>query len=113
MGAVDAVQLSKTALFRGAAPREVEEMLACLGGRRRSFAKGETIYRTGEVVNVGLPSITDTIQAVPEDMAISDDGKTLTFTCIVDERSTGQQTGAYHYTITLDTGAISFEVTGQ
>ncbi len=55
MGAVDAVQLSKTALFRGAAPREVEEMLACLGGRRRSFAKGETIYRTGErVTALGL-----------------------------------------------------------
>lgn len=55
MGAVDAVQLSKTALFRGAAPREVEEMLACLGGRRRSFAKGETIYHTGErVTALGL-----------------------------------------------------------
>lgn len=55
MGAVDAVQLSKTALFRGAAPREVEEMLACLGGRRRSFAKGEIIYRTGErVTALGL-----------------------------------------------------------
>ena len=55
MGAVDAVQLPKTALFRGAAPREVEEMLACLGGRRRSFAKGETIYRTGErVTALGL-----------------------------------------------------------
>ena len=55
MGAVDAVQMSKTALFRGAAPREVEEILACLGGRRRSFDKGETIYRTGErVTALGL-----------------------------------------------------------
>ena len=89
------------------------------GGSGGEFRSLTLVYKpgsakgAGEVVNVGLPSITDTIQAVPEDMAISDDGKTLTFTCIVDERSTGQQTGAYHYTITLDTGAISFEVTGQ
>lgn len=89
------------------------------GGSGGEFRSLTLVYKpgsakgAGEVVNVGLPSITDTIQAVPEDMALSDDGKTLTFTCIVDERSTGQQTGAYHYTITLDTGAISFEVTGQ
>ena len=64
----------------------------------------------GETVSVGLPSITDTIQAAPEDLALSADGKTLTFTCVVDERSTGQQVGTYHYTITLETGAIRFEV---
>ena len=64
----------------------------------------------GETVNVGLPSITDTIQAEPEGMALSADGKTLTFTCVVDERSTGQQVGTYYYTITLETGAIRFEV---
>ena len=64
----------------------------------------------GETVNVGLPSITDTIQAAPEGMALSADGKTLTFTCVVDERSTGQQAGTYHYAITLETGEIRFEV---
>ena len=64
----------------------------------------------GETVNVGLPSITETIQAEPEGMALSADGKTLAFTCVVDERSTGQQVGTYHYTITLETGAIRFEV---
>ena len=64
----------------------------------------------GETTSVGLPSITETIQAEPEGMALSADGKTLTFTCVVDERSTGQQVGAYHYTITLETGAIRFEV---
>ena len=64
----------------------------------------------GETVNVGLPQISDTAQAAPEDMALSADGKTLTFTCVVDERSTGQQAGAYHYTITLETGEIRFEV---
>lgn len=64
----------------------------------------------GETVNVGLPQISDTAQAAPEDMALSADGKTLTFTCVVDERSTGQQAGAYHYAITLETGEIRFEV---
>ena len=64
----------------------------------------------GETVNVGLPSITDTIQAEPEGMALSADGKTLAFTCVVDERSTGQQAGTYHYAITLETGEIRFEV---
>ena len=72
--------------------------------------KPDSAKGAGETVNVGLPSITDTIKAVPEDLALSADGKTLTFTCIVDERSTGQQVGTYHYTITLDTGAIWFEV---
>ena len=67
----------------------------------------------GETVNVGLPQISDTAQAAPEDMALSADGKTLTFTCVVDERSTGQQAGAYHYTITLETGEIRFEVAEQ
>ena len=44
------VSLSKTALFRGATPREVEEMLACLGAAQRHFSKGELICRTGDVV---------------------------------------------------------------
>ena len=65
----------------------------------------------GETVNVGLPQITDTTQAAPEGMAISADGKTLTFTCTVDQSSTGQETGTYHYTIPLDTGAVAFEIT--
>ena len=83
------------------------------GGEFRSLTlvyKPGTAKGAGEVVNVGLPSITDTIQAVPEDMALSDDGKTLTFTCTVDERSAGQQVGAYHYAITLETGEIRVEV---
>ena len=65
----------------------------------------------GETTSVGLPSITETIQAAPEDLAISADGKTLTFTCTVDERSTGQQVSTYHYTIPLDTGAVACEIT--
>ena len=83
------------------------------GGEERSLVlvfKPDSAKGAGETVNVGLPSITDTIQAAPEDLALSADGKTLTFTCVVDERSTGQQAGAYHYTITLETGEIRFEV---
>ncbi len=47
---MDFVNLSKTALFRGATPREVEEMLACLGASQRHFSKGELICRAGDVV---------------------------------------------------------------
>lgn len=43
--------LSGTALFQGAAPQEVEEMLACLGAEQRCFSKGEMIYRAGDVVS--------------------------------------------------------------
>ena len=60
---------------------------------------------------MGLPQISDTAQAAPEGMAISADGKTLTFTCTVKQSSTGQETGTYHYTIPLDTGAVAFEIT--
>lgn len=74
------------------------------------FKPGST-RGAGETTSVGLPSITETIQAAPEDLAIGADGKTLTFTCTVDERSTGQQVSTYHYTIPLDTGAVAFEIT--
>ena len=83
------------------------------GGEDRSLVlvfKPGSAKGAGETVNVGLPQISDTAQAAPEDMAISADGKTLTFTCTVDERSAGQQVGVYHYTVTLATGAIWFEV---
>ena len=47
---MDFIGLSKTALFRGATPREVEVMLSCLGAEVRQFSKGAMIYRTGDVV---------------------------------------------------------------
>mgnify|MGYP001025194655 FL=1 len=47
---MDFIGLSKTALFRGATPQEVETMLTCLGAETRQFPKGEMIYRTGDVV---------------------------------------------------------------
>ena len=47
---MDYIGLSKTALFRGATPGEVEEMLSCLSAERRGFAKGEMVCRMGDVV---------------------------------------------------------------
>ena len=47
---IDYIEVSKTALFRGATPQEVETMLSCLGAEVRQFSKGEMIYRTGDVV---------------------------------------------------------------
>ena len=84
------------------------------GGEFRSLTlvyKPGSAKGAGETVNVGLPQISDTAQAAPEGMAISADGKTLTFTCTVKQSSTGQETGTYHYTIPLDTGAVAFEIT--
>ena len=42
--------LSRTPLFLGAQPEEVAAMLSCLGAERRRYAKGDRIYRTGDVV---------------------------------------------------------------
>ena len=47
---MNALLLSKTPLFRGASPEEVEAMLACVGVEHRRYAKGALILRTGEVV---------------------------------------------------------------
>lgn len=47
--------ISKSALFRGIDPGQVEGMLNCLQGRVGAYRKGERIYRTGELVSeVGL-----------------------------------------------------------
>lgn len=47
---METAALCLTPLFRGTSPQETEEMLACLGAERRSFAKGERIYRAGDTV---------------------------------------------------------------
>lgn len=47
---MDAIALSKTALFLGASPQEVTDMLACLGAWQREYVKGALIYRAGDVV---------------------------------------------------------------
>lgn len=52
---MDFISISKTALFRGATPQEVEGMLTCLNAERRCFSKGQMIYRTGDVAaSLGL-----------------------------------------------------------
>ena len=47
--------LSKTTLFQGSTPQELQEILNCLGAECRRFARGERIYRMGdEVHSLGL-----------------------------------------------------------
>ena len=47
--------LSNTLLFRGAAPEEVEAMLACLQAQTKTYTRGETILHAGDIVSaVGL-----------------------------------------------------------
>ena len=48
---MDHLFLSRTILFRGAAPEEVEAMLTCLQAEVRSYARGEVIYRAGDTVS--------------------------------------------------------------
>lgn len=47
---MDGEFLTKTVLFRGATPQEVEQMLSCLGAQRRVFPKGAYVYHAGEPV---------------------------------------------------------------
>ena len=47
--------LSKTILFRGASPDEVEAMLGCLNAETKKFQRGSVIYHAGDVISsVGL-----------------------------------------------------------
>ncbi len=43
--------ISKSALFRGIAPGEIEAMLHCLQARTRAYRKGERIYHMGQPVS--------------------------------------------------------------
>lgn len=47
---MDAAALSKTPLFRGSTPEEVEAMLECLGARMRTYDKGGQIYRARDAI---------------------------------------------------------------
>lgn len=47
---MDFAFLSGTELFRGASPEEIQEMLACLLAREKSYARGAVICRAGEPV---------------------------------------------------------------
>jgi len=47
--------LSKTVLFRGASPSEIEAMLTCLKAEQRAYPRGAIIYHAGDSVSaVGL-----------------------------------------------------------
>ncbi len=45
---MDLIFLSKTPLFFGISPDEIQEMLGCLGGKCQKYQKGELIYRAGD-----------------------------------------------------------------
>ena len=47
--------LSKTILFRGTSPEEIEAMLGCLNAETRWFQRGSAIYHAGDVItSIGL-----------------------------------------------------------
>lgn len=47
--------LSKTVLFKGVSPEEVEKMVSCLSAEHKLFSKGERIYCAGDTVqSMGL-----------------------------------------------------------
>ena len=48
---MDHLFLSRTLLFRGMSPQEVEEILGCLNAKTRKYARGSVIYRAGDVVS--------------------------------------------------------------
>lgn len=52
---MDTIFLSKTILFRGTSPEEVEAMLNCLRVERRKYPRGSVIYHAGDCVSaIGL-----------------------------------------------------------
>ena len=44
-------ELTKTVLFHGTEPEEIRAMLTCLKAEQKKFAKGQMIYRIGDVVS--------------------------------------------------------------
>ena len=47
--------LSKTALFNGIQEDEIKHLISCLNGRKKTYTKGEVIYRAGDKVHeIGL-----------------------------------------------------------
>lgn len=47
---MDTLFLSKTALFRGIPPQEIESMMGCLKATVKTYKRGEMIFREGDVV---------------------------------------------------------------
>ncbi len=48
---IDFMRLSKSVLFHGISPGEIEAMLGCLQAHIRAYQKGERIYRMGQTVS--------------------------------------------------------------
>ena len=48
---MDHLFLSRTQLFRGNSPQEVEQMLGCLQAQVRKYVRGSVIYLAGDVVH--------------------------------------------------------------
>ena len=47
--------LSKTALFNGIQEDEIKHLISCLNGRKKTYIKGDVIYRAGDKVHeIGL-----------------------------------------------------------
>lgn len=52
---MDYLFLSKTVLFRGVSPEEVQSMLDCLSAEKRQYQRGDVIYHAGDVItSMGL-----------------------------------------------------------
>ena len=48
---MDYLFLSKTLLFRGISPQEIETMMSCLRGVTKKYARGSIIYHAGDTLN--------------------------------------------------------------
>lgn len=48
---MDYLFLSKTVLFQGIAPEEIQSMMHCLQGHTRKYPKGSIIYHAGETIS--------------------------------------------------------------
>lgn len=48
---MDYLFLSKTLLFRGISPQEIETMMGCLRGVTKKYARGSIIYHAGDTLN--------------------------------------------------------------
>ena len=65
---MDPLFLTKTPLFQGIAPKELEQMLECLGGSARQYGKGQTIYHVGETVEQMGVVVTGSVHVVQDDV---------------------------------------------
>ena len=64
---MDSALLQKSPLFAGITPEEIERLLHCLGGRVKSYGKGDFIFHAGAVLHqIGLV-ISGKVQVVKED----------------------------------------------